>query len=60
MAADNVKITFRLRSEVNKDFFRNLTWQHQQQQQQENINLQQQQQQHMKQFTSESVSKCRQ
>ena len=42
MSTDNVKTAFHLPSEVNKDFFRNLIWQHQQQQQEENINQQQQ------------------
>ena len=43
MAADNVKTAFRLPSEVNEDFIRNLIWEHRQQQQnQKNINQQQQ------------------
>ena len=50
MAANNVKTAFRLPSRVNKDFIRNLIWQHHQQQQhQKNIK---QQQQNIKQFTS--------
>ena len=50
MAANNVKTVFRLPSRVNKDFIRNLIWQHHQQQQhQKNTN---QQQQNIKQFTS--------
>ena len=49
MAANNVKTVFRLPSRVNKDFIRNLIWQHHQQQQhQKNIK---QQQQNIKQFT---------
>ena len=36
MAAGNVETGFCLPSEVNKDFIRNLIWQHQQQQQQKN------------------------
>ena len=36
MAAGNVETAFCLPSEVNKDFIRNLIWQHQQQQQQKN------------------------
>ena len=54
MASDNVKTAFRLLSEVNEDFIRNLIWEHRQQQQnQKNIN---QQQQNTNQFTS-GVSK---
>ena len=37
MAANNVKIAFRLPSGVNEDFIRNLIWQHQQQQQHQKI-----------------------
>ena len=53
MAADNLKIAFRLPNGVNESFIRNLIWQHQQQQQQGNIN---QQQQNINQFKS-GVSK---
>ena len=52
MAADNVKIAFRLPSGVNEDFIRNLIWQPQQQQQHQENNHQQQNNQ----FT-EGVSK---
>ena len=38
MAANKVETAIRLPSGVNKDFMRNLLWQHLQQQQQENIN----------------------
>ena len=41
MAAGNVETGFCLPSEVNKDFIRNLIWQHQQQQQQKNNQQQQ-------------------
>ena len=50
MAADNVKIAFRLPGGVNEDFIRNLIWQPQQQHQENN------QQQQNNQFT-EGVSK---
>ena len=56
IAADNVKTAFRLPSEINEDFIRNLIWQHQQQQQQQE-NIIQKQQQNIKHFLSEGVSK---
>ena len=54
MAADNGKIALRLPKGVNKDFTRNLIWQHHQQQQHQKNNINQQQQ-NIKQLTSEGV-----
>ena len=69
MAAGNVETGFCLPSEVNKDFIRNLIWQHQQQQQQKNNQQQQKnnqqqqknnQQQNINRFTSKGRSKYKQ
>ena len=62
MAAGNMETGFCLPSEVNKDFIRNLIWQHQQQQQQKNNQQQQKnnQQQNINRFTSKGRSKYKQ